>query len=139
MTTILLAPIVGAYFRPPATTIIRILSINTPLVLDPEPTNPHDPNAIRVCLDYPTLEDTYNSLLPERKEQFDNALLADGWSIETLLRDMTDNETNLLHLGYIPRTEAPHWLSALATSPDHHAVLSFAPEGNPLCKLDLGP
>ena len=144
MPTPLLAPIVGAYYRPPAAAILKFLPINTPLVLDPEPDNPHDPNAIKVCIEAERLEVIIASMTPERLEQFGLDLFSVGWSIEVLLLKCGETveaegawgAAHLFHLGYIPRADAPSWLSALAGSPDHTAVLSFSPEGKPLCKLE---
>lgn len=45
---ILLSPIVGAFYRPPAKTILGLLGPGHELVLDPEPDNPYDENAVKV-------------------------------------------------------------------------------------------
>ena len=59
--TDLLVPLVGAYFRPPAQQLLRHLPSGTELVLEPEPENPHDPNAIAVY--------TRSSSIPSRPDE----------------------------------------------------------------------
>lgn len=44
-------PIVGLSFHAPAAEILGVTPTGTPLKLDPEPSNPHDPNAIKVLID----------------------------------------------------------------------------------------
>ncbi len=43
-------PIVGAGYRPPASEILQTLAVGTPLELEAEPDNEHDPNAIAVWI-----------------------------------------------------------------------------------------
>jgi len=44
------APIVGMFFRPPAQKVLAEIRFGTPLILQRQPDNPHDPNAIQVLL-----------------------------------------------------------------------------------------
>jgi hypothetical protein len=47
----LLAKLVGNNFRESGRAVLPILPEGQPLLLEPEPTNPHDPDAIKVCVD----------------------------------------------------------------------------------------
>lgn len=55
-TRSLLCPLVGAFHRPPAKTVLEVLPIGTTLLLVPEPENPYDAGAIRVLVDLDCLE-----------------------------------------------------------------------------------
>ena len=46
----LLVPLVGAYFRPPASRVLAHLPAGAQLFLIPEPDNPYDDKAIKVCV-----------------------------------------------------------------------------------------
>lgn len=82
------ALLMGAHFRPPAKLILEHLQGGTELYLLPEPTNPYDENAIKVCLateNLPTSAD------------FSDALAGFGHSLESLHGEA------FLHLGYIEK------------------------------------
>lgn len=88
MTSVLL-PIVGGKFRPPALSILRAISVGTPLHLIPEPTNHVDPNAVKVVVRSDQVKD---SDIPALTEE----LPSGGSSIEEFM------EQEEWHLGYIP-------------------------------------
>lgn len=79
-------PIVGANFHPPATQILKLLPLNTPLVLYPEPDNPYDPNAIAVYIAQKDVPES--KLTPANREK------------------LHYNRNLELHLGYIPAVDA---------------------------------
>jgi hypothetical protein len=86
-------PIVGAFFRPPAKTLLDALAVGTPLTLKAEPTNNFDPNAIAVWL--------RSADIPEASHDFLEANLpASGHSIEDIMAQ------EYWHLGYIPKEMA---------------------------------
>ena len=86
-------PIVGAYYRPPAQAILKVLPLGTTLTLVAEPDNEHDPNAIAIWL--------YTKDVPEICDERLEELLPDyGSTIE----DFRNQE--MYHLGYVPREMA---------------------------------
>jgi hypothetical protein len=50
MTTTILIPLVGAHFRPPASTLLAHLPAGSPVELIPEPENPYDASAVGVWI-----------------------------------------------------------------------------------------
>lgn len=74
----LIVPIVGAHFRPPAKWMLARLPNGAPLRLEAEPSNPYDPNAIKVWAS------------PAEVPESERAALADeiagaGFSLDELL------------------------------------------------------
>lgn len=124
---ILTCPIVGAYFRPPARVVLSHLPLGTPLELDPEPENEHDPNAIAV---YVSME----QLAKIDWEPYNDELMSCGSSPAGLINE---EYPDALHLGYIPRTHNVAFLGALAASPSHRATLAALPDGKPAVRLEL--
>ena len=120
-----ISPIVGAYYRPPASTILAHLPLGTILHLDPEPDNPYDPNAIKVILA------EFASFIDGASEQLDNDLLNSGWSLEQLA------ELPELHLGYIPRTHNAQLLDLMKSGPDWSATYTTLPDGKPAVRVDF--
>ena len=51
MTHTISTIIVGSHFSPPAKTVLKAIRAGATVELRPEPTNPYDPNAIRVFVD----------------------------------------------------------------------------------------
>ena len=120
-----ISPIVGAYYRPPAATILHYIPLGTILHLDPEPDNPYDPNAIKVILaELP-------SVFIDANEDLDNELLSSGWGLERLA------ELSELHLGYIPRTHNTQLLDLLSSGPDWVATYTTLPDGKPAVRVDF--
>jgi hypothetical protein len=84
MTTSRRFPIVGSRFRPPAEAIIEALPVGQPLILRPEPENPHDPRAKAIWVRTALLTETARHYLSQRTD----------------LRLI--NQEAEWHLGYIP-------------------------------------
>lgn len=94
MTPRLVAPIVGAQFRPPALLLLRVLPSQHPLILESEPSNEHDPDAIRVLLSHKTLD--------LDNEQIAQILSNAHLSNQTATDDWVNRQ--ILHIGYVARS-----------------------------------
>lgn len=105
------AKILGAHFRPPAKLIFQYLPSDQSLVLEPEPENPYDANAIKVMLQ--------SSNLPTDSEFIDN-LQSYGHDLEALQANA------LIHLGYIERGRTSDFTHVSLVT------LSFDSKGQPL-------
>lgn len=125
-----ISPIVGAYYRPPAATILAHLPAQFPLTLDPEPSNPYDSNAIRVCLSHSNLQGFLADLEAGEDPEINNVLFNAGWSLSQLA------ELSELHLGYIPRTHNTV-LSGLISQPNWTATYTTLPNGKPAVRVDF--
>lgn len=90
----LVAPIVGAQFRPPAALLLRVLPTHHPLYIESEPLNEYDPDAIRVMLDLSTLD--------VDNEAIANILTNANLTNPSAINDFVTN--NSLHLGYVARS-----------------------------------
>lgn len=93
----LIAPIVGAQFRPPAILLLRVLPTNHPLTLEAEPDNEYDPDAIRVLLSYPTLDID--------NEQIAQVLSNANLSNQSAIDDWVNKQ--VLHIGYVAKSSNP--------------------------------
>jgi len=80
-------PLVGMHFRPPAKEVVQCLPVGTELILRAEPTNEHDPNAVRVLVD---LRD-----FPESKYQLLQNMIGPVYDAEQLCSE------GLFMLGYL--------------------------------------
>lgn len=144
-STILLSPIVGAFWRPPAKTIMSLLSGGHELILDPEPENPHDPNAIRVCVKLKSIniDEEYFDIIEDELMRF-------GATWADLMKDDLGNEVEDpdFHLGYIPRSGTKtakidgqpsignlEVLDMIRGGPDWKSTLTFSPAGQPLVQI----
>lgn len=145
----LVAPIVGAQFRPPALLLLRVLPTNHPLILEAEPSNEHDPDAIRVLLNHTTL-DLDNE---EIGKILSNAHLSNQSAIE----DWVNRQE--LHIGYVAKSSNPRscqidnhpsignteihnaLIHSKAVKPlttwRHPAVLTFSMSGQPLVEVKI--
>src|SRR5215475_30441 len=112
-----LTALVGNGFRLAGRLILPTLPEGQPLILEPEPDNQYDPDAIKV------LVDMYGS----------------PYAVDP-------QEHLMIHLGYIPRSGSRYdthqfgnrSVLMLLNSPDEwSATLTFSPQGNPLVKLQL--
>lgn len=108
----MLYPIVGARYRPPAQAILAALPQGTRLLLQPEPLNPHDPNAVMVIV--PEIPEAAHDHLTDELASY-------GMSLEEVLSSCP------WHLGYVPREAQPR--------PAGAAVLSFNARGAPCAKV----
>lgn len=141
---IFLSPIVGAFYRPPAKTILSLLHPGHQLVIDPEPTNPHDPNAIRVCVKLDSIlvsEEDYSHVEDE--------LMQYGATWADLRRNQYGEEMEdpLFHIGYIPRSGAKTAkidgepsignleVMELIRQPEWKATLTYSPAGQPIVQI----
>jgi len=141
---IFLCPIVGAFYRPPAKTIIGLLDAGHELILDPEPDNPYDSDAIKVGVNLNSI------MIPESDfERVQDELMRYGATWEDLQKDefgeMLDEP--VLHLGYVPRSGAktakidgePSFgnkeIGSVIQQPDWKATLTFSPAGQPLVQI----
>src|SRR5215472_7503586 len=87
-------PIVGMNFRPPADQVIMLVPEGSPLILMHEPTNPYDPNAIRVLLPNFTPDGPYEHIFEHLVETIEaDAHCRLKWGFDQL--------TDPLHLGYV--------------------------------------
>lgn len=86
-------PLVGSYFRPPATLVLKGLLGGSVVTLVPEPSNPYDENAIAAYACPSDMEQDYAA----------STELADG--LEGMGREIQEllAEPNI-HLGYVART-----------------------------------
>lgn len=145
-STILLSPIVGAFWRPPAKTIMNLLHGGHELILDPEPENPHDPNAIRVCVKLKSIDIDENYF-----DIIEDELMRYGATWADLMKDDFGNEVDdpTFHLGYIPRSGSAKTakidgepsignlevLDMIRGGPNWKATLTFSPAGQPLVQI----
>jgi hypothetical protein len=109
-----LTPIVGNSFRLSGKLVLPTLPEGQPLILEPEPDNQYDPDAIKVCVDM------YGS------------------------KYMVNPEEHLIvHLGYIPRSGGRYdvlnfgnkEVLSIISQPNWSANLTFSPEGRALVRL----
>ena len=105
------AAILGSHFRPPAKLIFQYLASGTVLLLEPEPDNPYDANAIKVML--------LSRDLPTDEEFIDN-LQSFGHDIEEL------RSRRRIHLAYIERNRTGDFVEV------EEIMLSFGPKGQPM-------
>lgn len=145
----LLCPLVGAFHRPPAKTVLEVLPHGCVLLLVPEPENPYDAGAIRVMVDLSALcaDDDFATVL-------ETALDAVGAGFDDVV-----HESGPLQLGYCAATGgkplaklAALWsqtglspvgnveVAAMMDAPDSakHATLEFGPDGHPAVRVTLG-
>lgn len=116
-------PIVGARFRPPADEILRVIASNTDLLLQREPYNPHDANAIKVM--FPNFWD---------HDRVRELIIAEfGEPVVEIAKD----EGAAFHVGYIPRDRAAELAPILdAYGEDWPAKFFIAPHGGPMVSFE---
>lgn len=147
----LLCPLVGAFHRPPAKTVLEVLPHGTALLLVPEPENPYDAGAIRVMVDLRALCDDDDAFQAQLCQELDG--------VGADFSDVVDDGP--LQLGYCAATGgkplaklaavwsqtglSPVGNSAIAEAigPDGismtnwTATLSFGPDGHPAVKITV--
>jgi hypothetical protein len=141
---IFLSPIVGAFYRPPAKTILSLLSAGHELILDPEPDNPYDSDAIKIGVKLNSI------MVPESDvERIRDELMRYGCTWEDLQKDEFGElvEDPILHLGYVPRSGAKtakidgepslgnKEIGQIIGQPDWRATLTFSPMGQVLVQI----
>lgn len=112
------SPIVGNTFRLAGKSILPLMGEGHPLILEPEPENPYDPDAIKVCVDATTLnlEDIYG-----------------------------ERSGIIIHLGYIPRSGNKTDTTGIGNiqvyniivEPNWEATLTFSPQGRPMVRINI--
>jgi hypothetical protein len=112
-----LSRLVGNNFRLAGSTILPVLPQGQELILDPEPENPYDPFAVKVCVDM-------------TGSPYSNA-----------------EQGPIIHLGYLPRSGTKtdttgfgnkQALRILQSGPNWAAYLTFSPQGDPLVRIEEG-
>jgi len=142
--TQLLSPLVGSHFRPPAKAILAHLPDGASLVLDPEPSNPYDPSAVRVLVGVSEIPESEYPALEVELPEF-------GSSLEDLLKNGTLSGEDLdifdepmIFLGYIAASGGKPLEKVQAQRPNlvgNSEVLSmlvFSP-ATPAARLRFGP
>ena len=117
-----LTPLIGNHFRLTGSLVLPVLGAGTPLILEPEPDNKFDPDAIRVCVDLAEVTGTIDVLPPDYT----------GGSI--------------ICLGYVPRKSNPKTntmgvsnkeVLAIISQPNWSASLTFSAAGDPLVSIEV--
>lgn len=123
------APIVGMHFRPPAKDILNNLAAGTELLLEHQPENPHDGDAVRVLLYGFTMGGQHERLF----QQFDADISNEG------------RLTDPFMLGFIANSEKTGGKFAsqlvkcfeLMEVPSIAAKLSFTLAGAPAAEMEI--
>lgn len=106
--------LVGCNFRPPAQGILNAIPTGTPLLLQREPENPYDPNAVKVLIDM-TLPS-----IQSRAAEITTSIEGFGFTWDEV-KDQT------MHLGYVNKEQALilalDWAARNAVRA--HATLNF--------------
>lgn len=149
----LLCPLVGAFHRPPAKTVLEVLPIGTALLLVPEPENPYDVGAIRVMVDLAALcaeDDLFGLRLGEAldvagadaTEVIEASPLQLGYCAATGGKPLAKltalwGQTGLVPVGNADVAAAigPDGISTV----DWFAALTFGPDGHPAVKVTIQP
>jgi hypothetical protein len=110
--------IVGNQHRLAGSMVLPVLEVDQPLILEPEPDNPYDAEAVKVCVD-----------MTGSKYSSSNAV-----------------EGPVIHLGYLPRsgtrTDTTGFgnrqaLRIMEGGPNWEAYLTFSPQGDPLVRIEV--
>lgn len=129
--------LVGMHYRKPAITVLDSLPHGMELILQPEPDNEYDPNAVAVLVDM--------TKLPTNRVALLDALLPEGFSASEICAQ------GLFHLGYLAATGGKparggpgntNYLLLLSTleaegNPKPVATLGSAPEGYPVVAVEV--
>ena len=107
--------LVGNNFRLAGSLVLPVLPMDQELILEPEPENPYDSNAVKVCVDMTGSEFSKAETGP------------------------------VIHLGYLPKSHTKtdttgfgnlDALRVMQGGPNWDAFLSFDPQGNPLVRIE---
>jgi len=111
-----LTRLVGNQFRLAGSLVLNVLELDQPLILEPEPENPYDPEAVKVCVDM------------------------------TGSKYSNQPNGPIIHLGYLPRSGArtdtygfgnKQALQIMQGGPNWAAFLTFDPKGDPLIRIEV--
>ena len=135
--TSIYVPIVGSHYHPPAVIVLKELEMGQELVLDPEPFNEWDPNAVKVVVrlsDFKMSDDLVHRIA--------DCLIGYGSNWEEFVA------RGECLLGYVASTNGKFCkidgqsckgnlevLEILSGTFDWHANLAFSPAGQPIVKL----
>lgn len=117
-------PLVGAFYRPPAQAILKVLPSACPLLVQPEPENPHDPNAIAIWVATTSIPEAAYGPLEETAGGF-------GFSLDDILAALS------WHLGYIAKEYAAALVDMVNSEATTRATLSFDTKGKPQVLLEI--
>lgn len=111
------APLVGMGFYPPALEVLQALGMDQPLLLQREPENPYDENAIKVLL---------------KTAEFD------GHEVMYILNEAGMGDKELFFLGFIARNVAETWAPIFDKAGEvPPAKLTFTSTGAPQVTLEI--
>jgi len=113
------SPIVGMHFRPPASIVLKHLRSGGPIILEAEPSNQYDSNAIKVLVP--------KHSIPASQELKD---LLPGFGIDP--EEFFESEEPLF-LGYIARTDTEGWHNEMDGEPIA-AILAFDASNKPIAQ-----
>lgn len=133
-----LAPVVGMHFRPPAKVLLNCLPGGSELLLEREPDNHFDPNAIKVCIRSAQLPASQHDDLAQQLPPF-------GFTLQEVLSQA------VWQLGYIAREYAVQLAPILDADTEERAKmagigtdytpirvrLTFDAKGKPLAEITL--
>lgn len=142
----LLCPLVGAFHRPPAKTVLEVLPIGTVLMLVPEPENPYDVGAIRVMVDLADLcaDDDFATTLETALDavgaDFDDVVhgsgpLQLGYCAATGGKPLAKLTTLWSQTGLVPVGNVE--VAVMMDAPDSakRVTLTFGPNGHPAVRV----
>ena len=126
------APVVGMFHRlksftdpTPAIAILKFLPPETELVLEREPENPYDANAVKVLV--------YGSSIPEDfSDLLEDEVAKNGFSAN----EIREREKPW-HLGYIAKEYAVHLASLLDSTGYEACFLQFSSDSKPLARITM--
>lgn len=114
-----LTPLVGNSFRLAGSSVLPVLGAGTPLILEPEPDNKYDPDAVRVVVDIRDIDNPYVT---------------------------AETQEGTICLGYVPRKSNPKTntmgvsnkeVLAIISQPNWSASLTFSAAGDPLVAIEV--
>jgi len=140
----LICPLVGAFHRPPAKTVLENLPARAPLRLVPEPENPYDAGAIRVLVNFQHLRDigmdmselceALDAAGADEREIIDGPPLQLGYCAATGGKPLAKIAALWSQSGLVPVGNV-EVAAALDTSGTKFVTLIFGPDGQPGVKL----
>lgn len=121
----LVFPIVGAYHRPPAQTLLNNLSLNTRLILRPEPGNFYDPNAIAIWVP--------RESFPNQNPDLEASIQSRGLDVVEFFSQME------FQVGYLPREIAAELAPKLREKEilELYGTFGVTANGKPQVKFNL--
>jgi hypothetical protein len=146
MTNVIYSPLVGAYHRPPAKTLLDLLPASAELSLVPQPENPYDAFAVTVSISRELLV----GLPAEVRQLMADALPSQGFDWGCVL------ESCPVQLGFLAASEGKPLAKLRAANPEfelqgnqrvlelmagsaaHKATLVFAASGTPIVRVEQG-